>query len=531
MTERYLHSTVAIGLGVMLTTLVLWLGGVGAAQADPGTRYVAPGGVDGGNDCQTPGSPCATLQRAIDVAGPGDEVHVAGGLYSRAGTLAAITKALTIRGGYAPGFGQHEPDAYPSVLDAQSKGPVIRVTYSGDVRLEFLQLQHGDGSAVCDSTLGCGGGVYARSTNLVIDHCVVWSNTATRAPSGWGWGGGIYVQNDGHDYSLEIQHSAVLSNVANADVCIHPACGSARGGGVYARGGQVAMRFNLIAGNVGHLAWAGAGGGLYVSYADRVDVVGNVVARNRASLSNWRSDGGGIWVDHSDVVLLSDNQVEDNMTSGHPTQGAGLGGGMYVWDSDAQVYRNLIRNNSAGTRVGAMRPGGGVCVQSTLPVTLADNLIVHNSAGSYDGGGVSVGLSWAPGSHAVLVNNTIAANGQSSVVGWQYAVLTLTNNIIAGHDVGLAAVAPQTGSAVVADTNLFSNTLNPVTGTHALFGDPRFGPDYRLQYDSPAVDAGLTVPWLENDLAGVPRPQGRAYDLGAFESLWPYLYLPVVVRH
>jgi hypothetical protein len=50
-------------------------------------------------------------------------------------------------------------------------------------------------------------------------------------------------------------------------------------------------------------------------------------------------------------------------------------------------------------------------IRSRLPLTVRKNLIAHNTAGSYDGGGVHVGLSWAPGICALLVNNTIVENG------------------------------------------------------------------------------------------------------------------------
>lgn len=49
--------------------------------------------------------------------------------------------------------------------------------------------------------------------------------------------------------------------------------------------------------------------------------------------------------------------------------------------------------------------------------------------------------------------------------------------------------------------------------------DPRFAEptDFRLRYDSPAVDAGITQPEVAHDADGVPRPRGAGYDLGAYE--------------
>ncbi len=49
--------------------------------------------------------------------------------------------------------------------------------------------------------------------------------------------------------------------------------------------------------------------------------------------------------------------------------------------------------------------------------------------------------------------------------------------------------------------------------------DPRLRelPDFRLRYDSPAIDAGLPLAEVPVDADGVPRPRGAGYDLGAYE--------------
>jgi hypothetical protein len=41
--------------------------------------------------------------------------------------------------------------------------------------------------------------------------------------------------------------------------------------------------------------------------------------------------------------------------------------------------------------------------------------------------------------------------------------------------------------------------------------------DYRLRPESPAIDAGISFPGVEVDFDGNVRPQGPAYDIGAFE--------------
>ncbi len=50
--------------------------------------------------------------------------------------------------------------------------------------------------------------------------------------------------------------------------------------------------------------------------------------------------------------------------------------------------------------------------------------------------------------------------------------------------------------------------------TEPRFRDPT---DFRLRYDSPAVDAGMVQPDVRHDADGVSRPRGAGYDLGAYE--------------
>jgi hypothetical protein len=50
----------------------------------------------------------------------------------------------------------------------------------------------------------------------------------------------------------------------------------------------------------------------------------------------------------------------------------------------------------------------------------------------------------------------------------------------------------------------------------AVFVDPA-NRDLRLRAGSPAIDAGAGECAPEKDIAGTPRPQGSAIDLGAHE--------------
>jgi hypothetical protein len=508
-----------------LAALLLWLGTTTPVQAVPAayplpsvpTRYVAPPptGDDASNDCSNSASPCATIQHAIDEADPDDQIHVAGGTYTGASTVAVITKSLAIVGCYDPTFPSPDPDPdmYRTVLNAQWGGSVISITSADDVLLRQLTLTHGDGTGNCSSVgAGCGGGIYVRDTTLHVGRCVITDNVGSRV--GGGLGGGMYAC----DSNVDMWSSLIVSNTASADPS---ATLGGYGGGIYLKSPSGAHSASLqdsqFLDNVGHVSDQGRGGGIYLTGLAGAEVLTNTIRGNRSTLDNATSGwGGGLDIEKCSGVYVAGNRLENNVTHPNPAYG-GYGGGVYVESSDAHLTRNTIVSNTTSQ-------GSGVFIRSEQPVTLSNNLIARNLYV-----GVYVVEYYAPSvSRAVLVNNTIADNGYSGVVAQTYAVVTLTNNLIAGHTIGLDTPTPFS-STISANTNLFWNTSDLITGTNGIRQDPKLTADYHLGAGSPALDAGLTIPWLTTDLDGKPRTPGE-YDIGAFEGAWWTVFLPLVLR-
>ena len=514
MKRQTIRCASAALLGLALAVLLVWLGATAPARAGPNTTCVNQSGT--GCDAVCGGGCFASVQAAIDAALPGGEVRIAGGTYTDpGGTVAAITKSLILRGGYDPACAALNPTLYHTMLDGQWGGSVVSITNAGEVLLEHLTLTHGDGSGNCGSNYGCGGGVYATGTDLRMGDCVITNSKGSA--SGGARGGGFYAYAHGH--TVEMWGSHVVSNTAAPASSASTEYGY--GGGIYIEGGTVSLWENEILDNVGSVNHGGSGG-IHLSDVASADVLTNTIRGNKANVSIYWSGGGGLYIIYSSAVYVAGNRIEGNWAASL----AGYGGGAYVYKSDAHLARNLIVSNTTGTMNGY---GGGVYVFSTTPVTLSNNLIVRNSAAT-SGGGVCVSRSAAPASRAILVNNTIADNGDTGVVASQYAVLTMTNNIVAGHTTGLTVGQILTGT-IVADHNLFWNTSDPITGSNAIVGDPLLTADYHLRTGSPAADAGLTIPWLTTDLEGNSRPQGSAYDLGAYEGVTAAVFLPLVVRN
>jgi hypothetical protein len=192
--HRYFPVFIVLIMGLGFTWAALTLLTMGrappVAHAQGDLRYVGTGGMDAGNDCTDPAAPCATLQHAVDVAGPGDEIRVAGGRYMNihirlapAGYSgpAAITqvvylgKSLVPRGGYTlTAFaGPLNPEVYPTTLDAEGQGRVLFMAGVITVTGEGLHVIGGDAAGLKGTGFygyDAEGGVYVATATTVISH-------------------------------------------------------------------------------------------------------------------------------------------------------------------------------------------------------------------------------------------------------------------------------------------------------------------------------------------------------------------------
>src|SRR5208283_2421386 len=108
----------------------------------------------------------------------------------------------------------------------------------------------------------------------------------------------------------------------------------------------------------------------------------------------------------------------------------------------------------------------------------------------------------------------------------------IKNNILYTPDSnhGSVLIAAKSVSGFESDYNVVVNNLVGLTKWQALgfdlhsviaapaqlFVDPANN-NYALKAGSPAIDGGVALPQVPTDILGVTRPQGLAYDIGAYE--------------
>ena len=202
----------------------------------------------------------------------------------------------------------------------------------------------------------------------------------------------------------------------------------------------------------------------------------------------------------SDRALLIETSglnvlVERNLFVGNRSTSDGAGARIAVSTANSVlvVRNNIVFGNTA-------REGAGLVVNAGIGVArINGNTVVANT--STIAGALCGGLCIAGGSDFTLSNNILWGNGGADLHNATTALTRLFCN----------------------DTGSLSGTLPDIGGSGNLSIAPGFAPgllNFRLDPGSPLVNAGCTAfgGAGELDVARDPRRQGRALDIGAYES-------------
>jgi len=183
------------------------------------------------------------------------------------------------------------------------------------------------------------------------------------------------------------------------------------------------------------------------------------------------------------------------------------GAGVHVYNGYGPSFsNNIVRNNVIHDgRAGAsgQRHWGIIIANGSQNTKVYNNLIY----GIPNQGGSSTGIFAYVGTQPEIYNNTVVQNGGVGIAVTQSTSGALVRNNISFGNGG--SNYENFGSGTIVSNNLFD-------GTNPMFVDSN-ARNFRLQSGSPGVDAGTAIALVTTDLSGASRPQGRSYDIGAFE--------------
>ncbi len=384
-----------------------------------------------------------------------------------------LTRTVTI-----DGSGHTVKLSGDSLGDGSPNVRVLSIGSSGVVTLTHLTIVSGTANTEAG---GYEGGGIRNTGRLILLDSTLSGNSATN------YGGGIY--NSG---TLTMSDSIFSSNSAFG------------GGSVCNISGRLTILNSTFSSNS-----AFSGGGIY-------NESGLLALQNGTLTSNSANYGGGI---HNNGTLTMQNST----LSGN--SGSDSGGGIY--NGGTLTVQNSTLSGNSAYNGGGIENGGTLTIQNS---TLSGNS-VGNTTDNYGGGIYNYGL-------LTLQNTTLSGNWGGIGGGIENGgTLNLRNTLIAnspsGGDCRIVG-----GSIAANDHNLMQSTLvtdtcglsngaggsligvDPLLGPLADNGGPSAGQatwTHALLPGSPALDAGNNATCLSTDQRGVPRPQGAACDIGAYE--------------
>ena len=508
-----LHANLSVHRTVYATSVAFFvLAACLLPQQLDATRYVATTGSDAANDCSNGGTPCATIQVAVDNATAGEDIRVAEGTYSgaevvivnRSGTnysykqVVFIDKALTLRGGYhVTDWTTSDPELYITEINAESDGRPVTIvdTFDEVVVLDGLLLTDGDytglgnpvglGYHVChsDPEEDCGGGLYVSKSALHMLNCEVRGNVASTVG---GFGGGIYLW---LPKTVIIERSRVQDNAA-----------------------------------------AYSGGGLFLT-----ENFSPLTIRGTTFVSNTASRGGGVDLSASikALVRLEDTQLIEN--TAESSDGGGLYARLTLDGMLLELERVLVDDNKAWGQ------GKGVYLDAAGPVSPEASLVnvMFSANNEVDGAPTATEdavLAIAPRFTSLTVTMAHITAAPNQAPTFLYAKpddnpgrtldITAANILLSGFQNGFAAEEVGDGQLTIEHTNtLLFNVVSQhlvvggtptLTSVDPVIGDPVLDANYRLQAGSAAIDTGVDV-GVTYDIDHGLRPFGSGPDIGADE--------------
>jgi parallel beta-helix repeat protein len=242
-------------------------------------------------------------------------------------------------------------------------------------------------------------------------------------------------------------------------------------------------------------------------FAERLTFTNNLIHDNGRS-----TDGVGYYAAYIACRGTASTPCiwENNTIYNHPYYG------LHIFDSgQTNVSYNIVRNNifhHNGTSTSGGPGGFALLLSSGSNNTAYSNIFYSNGVTGITGGGLQVAQNC---SNCSVYNNTFYQNGNFGIqVDSGVSATQLINNIIWNNASGSIS---NSGTGTAQSFNLCNSGC---TGAGAKNGqDPRFisSTDFRLQSNSPAINAGSNTVCPATDINGLARPVGGTCDMGAYE--------------
>ncbi len=570
-TGRHFIISLAILAGLTLTSalLILLSNNPLAARAAPSTYYVRQGGT--GSLC-TADNPCGLIAEALKLAtSSGDQVWVAEGTYHE---NLLVPYGITLLGGWHLSFTIRSPISYPTIVDGGGNHIVEVTVGEGAALLDGFIFQNGrDGLHIYAGTVTVTNNVVRNVTRQGIEiengNILLEDNLITAIDrEGIEIDGGVVTVRANQVYTTGrhailveggttvIEHNVIRTVLPDPQADYHGIdiltgthvisgnqVSNIDDRGIYVQGGHSRILGNLVRDTGGD----GIRTGVASSY---VEISGNII-RNPG---NDGIDARGVYVivagnsvaDAADrgingengVLIIAGNMVCNARGDGLRTASSATrveisGNAVYTAGNDGMDVRGnfitISRNQVRGSADNGIRAegnktvevqanlifgnGAGLAVRESPLFTVTNNFIGESITSSIELSGTGSGYVY----HNTLVGGMDVARGVGVYI-LSPLTLTLYNNIVVSHEIGL--IASRGVHLDAGHTLLLGNEDNASFGDAPIIAPPRFvnqdGEDYHLLSGSPAIDAGAEV-GVRDDIDGHPRPLGAAPDIGADE--------------
>ena len=204
--------------------------------------------------------------------------------------------------------------------------------------------------------------------------------------------------------------------------------------------------------------------------------------------------------------------------------------GLYLSGNNMTITGNNIQNNT-GYGIHEYQEGGTNVSNNVI----ANNIITGNGFDDGERGSELGGAIISSGDNNLFYNNIVYSNKHGVIIGHISSAGNnkIYNNTIYGNQgLGLQFLADSPNTTAQNNIVYLNGNGTPgqqivdwgttgLTADHNLITDPSFvnagAANFRLQSGSAARDAGITVGAVTTDIESIARPQGVAYDIGAYE--------------